>query len=809
MPALWDGYEFHDDELRFWSQEIFAAALELPERERAAFIGHACEGSGPLSTQVELLLADAWGDRPAPQFHGACRPGDVIRDCLILRPLGFGGMGEVYKAIQRPLRRIVAVKVVTGGHGVSPMFAREAANTARLLHPNIAAVYDADVHAERPCIVMEYVEGISLRTWIERHWRTQTGPPSADLLRSVVRQVALALGEAHRRGLVHRDVKPENILLTRRAKDYTVKVVDFGVARRVDTPGGAVVGTPGYVAPEQLNGVPADRRADLFALGVILYELLTGRHPFAGRTDAETYFNTLGVVPEVPTDGPCAELSAIVQRALEKAPESRYQTAEALLADLDARDTESRDPGLNPLLSELPPVVQRWCARRRSGFGVAFFSLLWGCASLVLSIVSRAACVRVLWAAPGLARGHEMMYGYSIEPNAGLWYLAGASVCFLTGFGFLEAAHRGLARTKTLSVAAAATATGPPSPLERIAARNRRTFRYVTPVIIALAVCFVTVPEIAFRGDHAFGWVQADLAGEQVSKTYDDLRRAGKVGTLPSVAGLCEGCSIRVAGVFNGSNGFQPPSPVWFAIFLAAALTHQIALVSFLWWIFAKILFFFGLLSTALLGGAKHGLRLTPDFQDTDDYRFGLGRLDNVYYTMLVFVAVGSIGLFLQAAANVSKGTYFLAGDPAPALFGQAVLLLGTLGLLALLLLTPVCVFLLLTIKTVDEELARLSVTRKSLEARLSEEDSVDERRRLQLDLDRIRARRETARRQSLLPIRQPAFLALLAASLLMLIVLPLSIQWFSRPAPTTGDGRQTVRDAVCAACGNAPLRLR
>src|SRR6185295_18714371 len=126
---------------------------------------------------------------------------------------------------------------------------------------------------------------------------------------------------------------------------------------------------------------------------------------------------------------------------------------EALIADLEDRATESGEIGLNPLLSELPPVVQRWWARRSSGFAVAFFSFLWGCTSLALSIAARAACVRVLWAAPGVARVHEMMYGYAIEPNAGLWYLAGTSVCFLIGFGFLDAAHRGLARTKTLSVA--------------------------------------------------------------------------------------------------------------------------------------------------------------------------------------------------------------------------------------------------------------------------------------------------------------------------------------------------------------------
>ena len=808
MPALWDGYEFPADELGFWSQEIFAAALELAESDRATFVGHACEGSEPLRSEVESLLADLWSDQPAPLFQGVCRPGDVVRDCLILRALGRGGMGEVYKAIQRPLRRIVAVKVVTGGVGASPMFAREAANTARLVHPNIAAVYDADLQSERPCIVMEYVEGISLRLWLDRHWSAREGPPSDDLLRSIVRQVALALGEAHRRGLVHRDVKPENILLTKHATDYTVKVVDFGVARRLDTRGGPVVGTPGYVAPEQLNAAPPDRRSDVFALGVVLYELLTGKQPFAGRTNAETFFNTLSVVPDFPSDASSAELSGIARRALEKSPDDRYQTTEALIADLDGRSTESREIGHNPLLSELPDGVQRWWARRSSGFIVALISFIWGCTTLALSVASGAACVRVVWAASGLTRVHEMIYGYAIEPNAGLWYLIGASLCCLTGFGFLEAAHRGLARTKILVTANSAGAC-PPSPVESIATRNRRYFKYVTPIIVLLAACFVLVPELGFRRDHAFGWVQADLAGEQATKSYDELRRAGKVGELPALTALCDGCAIHVAAVFNKSTGFQPPSPIGFGVFLALALTHQIAFIGFLWWIAAKILFFFGLLSTALLGGAKEGLRLVPDFQDTDDYRFGLGRLDNVYYTILVFTAVGSFGVFLQVAANVSKGTYFLAGDPAPALFGQAVLLLGTLALLAVLLLTPIGVFLFLTIKAVDEELARLSAARRSLEARLSEAQSMEERDRLRLDIEQTRDRRAIAKKQSLLPIRQPAFLALLAASLLMLVALPLSVQWFNSATRAPSAGRQTISDTVCAVCGNAPAAKR
>src|SRR5262249_45008262 len=152
------------------------------------------------------------------------------------------------------------------------------------------AVYDADPHGDPPCIVMEYVDGISLRAWLDRHWRTHDAPPPIELQRSIVRDVAAALPEAHRRGPGHGDGKPANILLIKNADQYGVKVVDFGVARQVATPARAAVGTAGYVAPEQLQSGPSDRRADLFALGVVLYELMTGTHPFAGRSDAETFF---------------------------------------------------------------------------------------------------------------------------------------------------------------------------------------------------------------------------------------------------------------------------------------------------------------------------------------------------------------------------------------------------------------------------------------------------------------------------------------------------------------------------------------
>jgi hypothetical protein len=389
-----------------------------------------------------------------------------------------------------------------------------------------------------------------------------------------------------------------------------------------------------------------------------------------------------------------------------------------------------------------------------------------------------------------------MIYGYAVEPNAGLWYLVGASLCFLIGSAFLEAAHRGLARAPLTAVAGS-------DPLARIATRNRRYFRYATPAIAVTAVCFVAIPEIVYRNNHAFGWVQADTAGSYLGSTYAALRQTGRIGELAAVEGLCEGCSATVASVANRSGRLFLPPALLFASFLGSALLHQMVLSAFLIWIGAKIVFFFGLLSTALVGGATHGVRLAPDFQDQDDYRFGLGQLDSAYYVMLGLVAAGAIALFLQAAGNISKGTYFLAGDPAPALLGQAVLLLATVGLLAILLVTPAGVFLFLTIKAVNEEMARLSTVRRSLERELAAARSADEREQLRVDLEAVRLQRKTAKKQSLLPLRQPAFIALLVATCLLLLVLPFAVRWLGgAPSPTAGHS--TIRGTVCALCGNA-----
>jgi hypothetical protein len=582
-------------------------------------------------------------------------------------------------------------------------------------------------------------------------------------------------------------------------------VVDFGIARRVDAAGGEVSGTPGYISPEQLNGSRPDRRSDIFSFGAVLYEMLSGRHPFAGRSDAETLFNTVAKEPQILEDEPRADLCALVSRALRKEPAERYQTVEEVIADLDSSRSGGRNAGSNPLLSELPAFVRRWSDHHSSGFAIAAGSFVWGCISLGLSVVCGAACVRVLWVpAAGISQS-EMIYGYAIEANAGPLYLVGASLFFLAGFGFLHAAHRGLARTTTLTVVTGSGA-GSPAALERVADRNRHYFRYLTPMIGIFAVGFVLIPEVVFRENHAFGWVQADLAAQYVSTTYDSLRRAGKIGDLPLVTNLCNECPVRVAAVYNNSGGFRPPSRLLFDVFLVSALGHQIVLTSFLLWIGLKILFFFGLLSTALLSDDKAGLRLVPDLQDKDDYRFGLGRLDNVYYALLLIGAVASLARFLQISANVSKGTYFFAGDPAPALVGQPVVVFAVLVLLAVLVLTPVGVFLFLTVRAVDEELARLAAARKNLEEQRLAARSREDRDRIQFDIDMLRERRETAKKQSLLPIRQPVFIGLLAANLVILLILPKSIGWFGEAAPGRGDTVwHAISDSVCAACGNAP----
>lgn len=256
---------------------------------------------------------------------------EVIADRYELgRLLGRGGMGEVREGLDLRLRRHVAVKLLRADLAadaeLSQRFEVEARAAAGLSHPNVVAVFDTGEHQGVPYIVMELLSGRTMADEIE------AGALSSRRVEQLALQVLAALDAAHRAGVVHRDIKPRNLLLT---SDSSVKVGDFGIAKVAEGLGdvtmtGQVLGTPGYLAPERLEGRPATARSDLFSLGVVLYEALTGTKPFAGSTPWEVA-HALAAGQHRPLDqaapGLPPRLVAAVERAMRKDPEERFATA--------------------------------------------------------------------------------------------------------------------------------------------------------------------------------------------------------------------------------------------------------------------------------------------------------------------------------------------------------------------------------------------------------------------------------------------------------------------------------------------------
>jgi len=255
----------------------------------------------------------------------------------ILQEIGRGAMGVVFKGRDPLIGRAVAVKTITAGvtedADLLERFYREARAAGGLQHPNIVTIYEMAESGGAPFIAMEYLEGESLEKLIARKPALSLGTKVGYVV-----QTCRALDYAHRRGVIHRDIKPANIMVTR---DGIVKVVDFGIARITDTSKtqtGALLGTLAYLSPEQLRGQHADARSDIWALGVVLYELIAYQRPFAGENHAAVLLSILQdeprsigqIVPECP-----AELERVVSRTLRKDDKARYSTMEALLADLE------------------------------------------------------------------------------------------------------------------------------------------------------------------------------------------------------------------------------------------------------------------------------------------------------------------------------------------------------------------------------------------------------------------------------------------------------------------------------------------
>ncbi len=348
---------------------VFLAAIELEAKERERFLRVTCRNDSRLLGEVESLLCSHQGAGDfiqKPVFvtaselfnldnHADFSAGQRVARYEIEREIGRGGMGAVYLARDTSLGRRVTLKFIDSNFfedaGTVRRFEREAYAASALNHPNILTVHELGEWNDTRFIAAEFVEGETLRQRLERDGRLSV----AEALR-IAAQIASALAAAHTAGIVHRDIKPENIMLR---PDGLVKILDFGIAKLADnrasdfsngatTQTGLIVGTPKYMSPEQARGFQVDSRADLWSLGCVLYEMVTGCAAFTGETTSDLIAAVLEREPV-----PCAEhikiapaeLQRIISKALMKKADERYQTVAEIATDLQRlkRQLESGD----------------------------------------------------------------------------------------------------------------------------------------------------------------------------------------------------------------------------------------------------------------------------------------------------------------------------------------------------------------------------------------------------------------------------------------------------------------------------------
>ncbi len=363
--------------------------------------------------------------------ENALKP-SLISHYRIIRSLGTGGMGEVFLAEDTKLERQVAIKCLApkavGNEQAEKRLIREAKTAATLNHPNICTVHEVGEDGDRPFIVMQFVEGETLSL------RLRNAPPNVQEAVDIAAQVAEALIEAHSHGVVHRDIKPQNLMITPRGQ---VKVLDFGLAKWIPqravtdtqkdtltlmTDPGIVVGTVPYMSPEQIRGEPVDARSDLFALGALLYECVTGKHAFSGSNSVDICAQVIHVNPRPPSElNPevSPELDSVILKALAKDSSARYQSASEMLADL------RRPPGITRQVYQLASAPLAGEADVLRAKSVARFSdRFWrGSRGRLILAVTIPIAILAAWLA---------LHNLRIRPNqptpaARVWYDKGAN----------------------------------------------------------------------------------------------------------------------------------------------------------------------------------------------------------------------------------------------------------------------------------------------------------------------------------------------------------------------------------------------
>src|SRR5689334_4764051 len=352
-----------------WQQvkAIFNSAIGYRPEERSLFISHACAGDEDLRHEVESLIASheesgSFIDQPAFEVAASLltneraelAPGYTIGSYEVRSFISRGGMGEVYLAEDKRLGRKVALKLLPATFTTNDdrlrRFEQEARAASALNHPNIITIYEIRQAAGSHIIATEYVEGETLRQRLVR------APLTISETLNIAIQIADALAAAHKAGIIHRDIKPENIMLR---PDGYVKVLDFGLAKlseqaspavaaeaptiQVRTGSGIVIGTAGYMSPEQARGLSVDHRSDIFSLGAVIYEMVARRKPFEGDTPSDTLASILKTEPPSLTrivPGVPPELVRIVNKSLRKDREERYQVVKDLWLDLKSLKQE-------------------------------------------------------------------------------------------------------------------------------------------------------------------------------------------------------------------------------------------------------------------------------------------------------------------------------------------------------------------------------------------------------------------------------------------------------------------------------------